>query len=67
MNLKGLQFADTAEIQNAVTDVLKKVQKRKFRLLFRKCTTAQKTVNMPMELILIKNKYFCLPHVSFGF
>jgi hypothetical protein len=53
MKLKGLHFADVAEIQEAVIDELKKVQKRGiFRQLFRNCTTAQKPVYMPMELIL---------------
>jgi len=50
---EGLHFADIAEIQEAVTDEIKKVQKkRNFGLLFRNCTTAQKPVYMPMELIL---------------
>jgi hypothetical protein len=53
MNLKGLQFADVAEIQKAVTDKLKKAhKKRNFRKLFRKCTTTQNPVYMPMEPIL---------------
>jgi hypothetical protein len=30
MKLKGLQFADVAEIQAAATDELKKVQKEEF-------------------------------------
>jgi hypothetical protein len=30
MKLKGLHFADVTEIQEAVTDELKKVQKEKF-------------------------------------
>jgi len=30
MKLKGLHFADDAEIQEAVTDELKKVQKEEF-------------------------------------
>jgi imidazolonepropionase-like amidohydrolase len=34
MKLKGLHFADVAEIQEAVTDELKKVQKRNFQQLF---------------------------------
>ena len=41
MKLKGLPFADVAEIQEAVTDELKKVQKTG---IFRNCTTAQKPV-----------------------
>jgi hypothetical protein len=44
MNLKGLHFADVAEIQEVVTDELKKVQKRNFQQLFRNCTNAQKPV-----------------------
>jgi hypothetical protein len=63
MKLKGLHFMDVAEIQEAVTDELKKVQKEEFRQLFRNCMTAQKPVYMPMELILTKNE-LCFPHVS---
>ena len=51
MKLKWLHFADVAEIQEAVTDELKKVQKGKFLALFRKCTTAQKPADTPMEFI----------------
>jgi hypothetical protein len=40
-----------AEIQEDVTDELKKVQKQEFTAVFRNCTTAQKPVYMPMELI----------------
>jgi len=40
MKLKGLHFADVAEIQEAVTNELTKFQNRNFRQLFRKCTTA---------------------------
>ena len=36
MKLKGLHFADVAEIQEAVTDELKKVQKEEFSPAFRK-------------------------------
>jgi hypothetical protein len=52
MKLKGLHFADVPEIQEAVTDELKKVQKEKFLQIFRNCTTAQKPVYKRMELIL---------------
>jgi hypothetical protein len=52
MKLKGLHFGDVAEIQNVVTDELKKVQKRNFRQLFRNSMTTQKPVYMPMELVL---------------
>jgi hypothetical protein len=36
MKLKGLHFADTAEIQEAITDELKKVQKEEFLAAFQK-------------------------------
>jgi hypothetical protein len=36
MKLKGPHFADVAEIQKAVTDELKKVQKEKFSAAFQK-------------------------------
>jgi hypothetical protein len=57
IKLKGIHFADVAEIQEAVADDLKKVQTRNFRQLFRNWTTAQKPVYMPMELILNKRRY----------
>jgi len=36
MKLKGLHFADVAEIQEAVTDELKKVEKGEFSAAFQK-------------------------------
>ena len=36
MKLKGLHFADVAEIQEAITDELKKVQKEEFSAAFQK-------------------------------
>jgi len=36
MQLKGLHFVDGAEIQEAVTDELKKVQKEEFLVAFQK-------------------------------
>jgi hypothetical protein len=36
MKLKGLHFADVADIQEAVTDELKKVQKEEFSAAFYK-------------------------------
>jgi hypothetical protein len=39
MKLKGPQFADVAEIQEAVTDELKTVQKEEFQELYN-CTKA---------------------------
>jgi hypothetical protein len=52
MTLKGLRFADIAAIQEVATNELRKVQKEKFSQLSRNCTTAQKPVYMPIELIL---------------
>jgi D-alanyl-D-alanine dipeptidase len=43
MKLKGLHFVDVAEIQEAVTDELKKVQKEEFSATFQKLY-ARKTV-----------------------
>ena len=43
MKLKGLHFADVAEIQEAVTDELKEIQKEEFSVAFQKlydCTKA---------------------------
>jgi hypothetical protein len=60
MKLKGLHFADVAEIQEATTDELKKVQREEFSAAFRNCTTTQKPVYMPMELILNLKKGMCL-------
>ena len=36
MKLKGLHFVDVADIQEAVTDELKKVQKQEFSAAFQK-------------------------------
>jgi hypothetical protein len=59
MKLKGLHFADVAEIQEAVADELKKFQKEEFPAAFQKLyDCAKKPVYMPMELILnLKKKY----------
>jgi hypothetical protein len=43
MKLKGLHFADVAEIQEAVTDELKKVQKEEFSTAFQKLYDRAKT------------------------
>jgi len=65
MKLKGLRFADVAEVQESVTDELKKVQKRNFRQLFQKLYDRVKAcIYMPMELILNKKKGMCRTHVS---
>jgi hypothetical protein len=57
MKLKALHYADVAEIQVAVTDELKKVQKRNFRQTFRNCTMAQNPVYTLKEHILNKKRY----------
>jgi hypothetical protein len=44
VKFKGLRFADVAEIQEAITDELKKAKKENFRQLFRYCGTAQKPI-----------------------
>jgi hypothetical protein len=66
MKLKALHFADVAEIQEAVTDELKKVRKYEFWAAFHNLYDAQKPVYMPMELIL-NNKVTCLSLVSWIF
>jgi hypothetical protein len=58
MKLKGLKFAGVAEIQEAVTDELKKVQKEEFSAAFHKqYDCAKACVCTPMELILNKKRY----------
>jgi hypothetical protein len=56
--LKGLHFANVAEIQEAVTDELKKVQKKEeFSAAFQKLYDRTKAcIYMPMALILNKVK-----------
>ena len=44
MKLKGLHWEDVAEIQEVVTDELKRVPKEEFSAAFRNYTTAQKPV-----------------------
>jgi hypothetical protein len=63
MKLKALKFADIAAIQEAETDELNKVEKkRNFRQLFKNCATAQKPVYMAMERVLNFKKITYLPH-----
>jgi hypothetical protein len=53
MKFKGLHFADIAEIQEAITDELKKVQKEEFSAAFQKpYDHAKVCIYMPMEFIL---------------
>jgi hypothetical protein len=64
MDLKGLHIADVAEVQKAVIDELKNVQKEEISIVFRKCTTSKEPINMPMEHTLNKNKGIYVPHMS---
>jgi len=64
MKLKGLHFLDVDEIQEAVTDELKRSKKRNFWKLFWNWTTEQKTVYMPLELTLKKKRYVSSSVVS---
>jgi len=52
MKLQGLHFADVAEIQEAVTDELKKVQKEEFLAAF------QKLYNRAKACIYANGAYF---------
>jgi hypothetical protein len=62
MKLKGLHFADGAEIQDAVIDELKKAQKEEFSAAF------QKVYDRAKACIFVNGAYFelkkvtCLPH-----
>jgi NADPH-dependent 7-cyano-7-deazaguanine reductase QueF len=61
MKLKGLHFVDIFEIQEAVTDELKRVQKEKFLAAFQKVYDSAKACiqYMPLELILnLKKKRY---------
>ena len=52
MKLKGLHFVDVAEIQEAITDELKKVQKEEFSHAF------QKLYSYAKACIIVKGAYF---------
>jgi hypothetical protein len=66
MKLKGLHFADAAEIQEAVTDELKKVQKEAFSAAFQKLYDCAKAcIYSSRAYFELKNA--CLPHVSLIF
>jgi hypothetical protein len=58
MNLKGLHSVDIAEIQEAITNEFKKVQKEEFSAAFQKLYDCAKPVYMALELILnLKKRY----------
>ena len=63
MKFKGIHFGDVAEIQEIITDELKKVQKEEFSAAFQKLYDRKELIYMPMELILNK-KCMCLPDAS---
>jgi len=65
MKLKGLHFADVTEMQEAVTDELKKVQKEEFSAAFQKLYDAQNPVYMPMEFELKKKVRVFLMRLRF--
>ena len=52
MKIKGVHFADVAEIQEAVTDELKKVQKEEFSAAF------PKLYDRPKACIYANGAYF---------
>jgi histone-lysine N-methyltransferase SETMAR len=65
MKLKALHFADVAEIQEAVTDELKKVQKGGFSAAFQKlCDRTKACMYANGAYFEFKKKGMRLPHVS---
>jgi hypothetical protein len=52
VKLQGLHFAGVAEIQEVITDELKKVQREEFSETLINCTSTQKFVYMPKDMIL---------------
>jgi len=65
IKLKGFHLADVVEIQEAVTNELKKVQKEEFSAALQKAYDRAKSVYMPMELILNKKKSVSLMCLRF--
>ena len=64
MKLKGLHFADVAEIQEAVTDEFKKVQKEEFLAALQKLyDSAKACIYANGAYFEFKKKSMCLPHV----
>jgi hypothetical protein len=64
INLKGLHFADVAEIQEAVTDELKKVQKQEFSAAFQKLFDRAKACIYDDGDPFESKEVLCVPHVS---
>jgi hypothetical protein len=68
MKLKGFHFADIAEIQEAVTDELKKVQKEEFSAAFQKLYgRAKACVNASGAHFELKKKRFVSSSCVFNF
>ena len=70
MKLKGLHSADAAEIQEAVTDELKKAQKEEFSAAFQKLYDREKAyiyMYANGAYFELKEKGMCLPHASLIF
>jgi hypothetical protein len=63
MKLKGLHFVDVAEIQEAVNDKLKKVQKEEFSAAFQKLYDRAKAYVYANGAYFEKKKGMCLPHL----
>ena len=64
MKLKGLHFPDGANIQEAVTEQLKKVPKKaNFRKVFTKYTTTQKPVYMHLPFVSSTLKKKIIPNI----
>ena len=57
MKLKGLHFADIAEIQEVVTDELKMVQKDEFSAAFQKLYDRPKACIYAKGIFWIKRRY----------
>jgi hypothetical protein len=55
---------DVAEIQEAVTYELKKVQKVEFSAAFQKLCNGTKCIYASGAYFVLKKKDMCLPHVS---
>jgi hypothetical protein len=65
MKLKGLHFADVAEIQEAVTDELKRTEKEEFSAAFQKLYDRAKACMYANGAYSeFKKKGICLLHVS---
>jgi hypothetical protein len=63
MKLKGLHFADVAEIHEVVTDELKKAQNEEFSAAFQKLCDCAKACIYANGAYFEFKKYICLPHV----